>query len=67
MSKRAQYTREFKLEAVRLLQAGQKPASELVATWVPMFRLEYPPHATTDTVEPITTPETNGQRDNLIH
>lgn len=29
MSKRTLYTREFKLEAVRLLQTGQKPTSEL--------------------------------------
>jgi transposase len=26
---RARYTKEFKLEAVRLLQLGQKPATEL--------------------------------------
>jgi transposase len=29
MSKRQKFSREFKLEAVRLLQQGDKPASEL--------------------------------------
>jgi len=29
MRKRAHFTREFKLEAVRLLEAGKKPAAEL--------------------------------------
>ncbi len=29
MSKRQSYTREFKLEAVRLLQLGEKPAADL--------------------------------------
>jgi transposase len=29
MRKREYFTREFKLEAVRLLEAGQKPAAEL--------------------------------------
>jgi transposase len=29
MAERQKYSREFKLEAVRLLEAGQKPAAEL--------------------------------------
>ena len=29
MGERQRYTREFKLEAVRLLEAGQKPAADL--------------------------------------
>jgi transposase len=29
MRKRAHFTREFKLEAVRLLESGKKPAAEL--------------------------------------
>lgn len=29
MNKRIQYTREFKLEAVRLLNSGQKPTTEV--------------------------------------
>ena len=29
MNKRTQYTREFKLEAVKLLNSGQKPTTEL--------------------------------------
>jgi len=29
MSKRKQFTREFKLEAVRLLEEGNKPATQL--------------------------------------
>ena len=29
MKERARFTKEFKLEAIRLLEAGDKPASEL--------------------------------------
>ena len=34
MKKRKQFTREFKLEAVRLLEEGRKPAADLAESWV---------------------------------
>ena len=37
MVERQKYSREFKLEAVRLLEAGQKPAAELGHGDLPAF------------------------------